>query len=84
MKTSLVKKRRFEELRQSILSHLVEGTNKTVNQISQETGINWKTVDNHLIYLTGRGWVKNTFSSPYVKIFEITDKGKEQINGGAG
>jgi predicted transcriptional regulator len=71
-------KRRFNELRDIILANLNTGR-KTVNQISSETGINWKTVDNHLIYLVGKGMAQIVFSSPYVKIFELTEIGKEYI-----
>lgn len=69
-------KRRFSEIRDLILANLYDGK-KTVNQISSETGINWKTVDNHLIYLVGKGMAQVVFSSPYVKIFELTGVGKE-------
>lgn len=71
-------KRKFDELREIILQCL-HGSQKTVNQISSETQINWKTVDNHLIYLVGTGMVNIVFSSQYVKIFELTDLGKEYI-----
>ena len=71
-------KRRFSDIRDLILKNLYTGR-KTVNQISSETGINWKTVDNHLIYLVGKGMAQVVFSSPYVKIFELTDLGKEYI-----
>jgi predicted ArsR family transcriptional regulator len=72
------KKRRFSELREIILNNLSKGR-KTVNQISQETGINWKTVDNHLIYLVGKGMAAVVYSSPYVKIFELSESGKEYL-----
>jgi predicted ArsR family transcriptional regulator len=71
-------KRKFSDLRDLILTNLDDGK-KTVNQISSETGINWKTVDNHLIYLVGTGMVQVVFSSPYVKIFELTEHGKEYV-----
>jgi DNA-binding transcriptional ArsR family regulator len=71
-------KRKFSDLRKIILKDLYDGK-KTVNQISSETKINWKTVDNHLIYLVGTGMVQVVFSSPYVKIFELTEQGKEYV-----
>ncbi len=71
-------KRRFSDLRDLILKNLDTGK-KTVNQLSSDSGINWKTVDNHLIYLVGRGMVEVVFSSPYVKIFELTEQGKEYL-----
>ena len=67
-------KRKFNELREIILRSLSEGQ-KTINQLSSETGINWKTVDNHLAYIVGKGYAKEIFSSRFVRIFEITEKG---------
>ncbi len=76
-------KKKFAEIRKLILDNLKSGQ-KTVNKISSETRINWKTVDNHIIYLIGRGYVKEVFVSPYVKIFELAERGKEflAIKGG--
>jgi len=71
-------KRRFRDIRVLILKSLYS-ERKTVNQISSETKINWKTVDNHLIYLIGKGLVEIVFSSPYVKIFELTETGKDYM-----
>jgi predicted transcriptional regulator len=71
-------KRTFEEIRKDILKSLSVGQN-TINHISHETDINWKTVDNHLVYLIGRGLVKEVFSSDYVRIVELTDEGKEYV-----
>jgi predicted transcriptional regulator len=75
-------KRRFSELRDLILKNLASGQ-KTVNQVSTETGINWKTVDNHLVHLVGKGLAKEVIHTEYVKIFEITDRGRERLTGGA-
>ena len=71
-------KRRFIEIRNSILLSLASGQ-KTINQISSETGINWKTVERHLIYLIGRGWAREVFRSSYVRIFELTAFGKDYL-----
>lgn len=71
-------KRPFIDLRNSILLALASGQ-KTINQISSETNINWKTVQRHLIYLIGRGWVREAFSSAYVRIFELTAFGKDYL-----
>ncbi len=71
-------KRTFKELRKKILKDLAIGQ-KTVNQISSETSINWKTVDNHLIHLVGRGFAREVFVSRYVKIYEITERGKAEL-----
>ena len=74
-----MKKRRFVELRNKILKFLQNKKQFTLNHIARSTKINWKTVDNHLTYLVGRGLVKEVFSSPYVRIFEITEKGLAQL-----
>ena len=71
-------KRTFIEIRNSILSSLASGQ-KTINQISSETFINWKTVERHLTYLTGKGWVREAFSSSYVRIYEMTAFGKDYL-----
>lgn len=71
-------KRTFVEIRNSILLSLASGQ-KTINQISSETMINWKTVDNHLVYLVGKGLVREAFSSAFVRIFELTAFGKDHL-----
>ena len=71
-------KRTFSELREIILNTLLGGK-KTLNEVSKASGINWKTVDNHIVYLIGRGMVTEVFSSPYVRIVELTEKGKEYL-----
>ena len=71
-------KRTFIEIRNSIILSLASGQ-KTINQISSETQINWKTVERHLIYLLGRGWIREAFSSAYVRIFELTAFGKDYV-----
>ena len=73
-----IQKRRFIDIRNSILLSLAQGQ-KTLNQISIETQINWKTVERHLIYLIGRGWAREAFSSAYVRVFELTAFGKDYI-----
>ena len=71
-------KRSYIEIRNSVLLCLASGQ-KTINQISNETQVNWKTVDRHLIYLTGKGWVREVFSSAYVRIYELTAFGKDYL-----
>lgn len=73
---SMQKKRTFDILRKKMLRAL-KGQ-KTVNQLASDTGINWKTVDRHLVYLIGKGFVIIIFESPYVKIYELSEKGKEE------
>ena len=72
------KKRRFHQLRDLILKNLKPGK-KTLNQLASDSGINWKTVERHIIFLIGKGMVHEVFSSPYVKIVELSDKGKEYL-----
>jgi predicted transcriptional regulator len=69
-------KRSFGEIRQEILSSLSK-EKETINTISKKANTNWRTAENHLTYLSGRGLVNEAFSSEYVRIFEITDEGKE-------
>lgn len=77
-KEEVKKKRTFDELRVSILGCLLEGQQST-NQVANYAGINWKTVENHLTYLLGRALVKEVYKSEYVRIFDITDEGKEYL-----
>ena len=71
-------KRTFVNIRTAILLSLASGQ-KTINQISSEAQVNWKTVERHLIYLVGKGWVREAFSSAYVRIFELTAFGKDYL-----
>ena len=74
-----MKKRRFRELRDSILNLIKNKKEFTLNQIARSAKINWKTVDNHITYLIGRGFVKEVFSSPYVRIVQITERGSKHL-----
>ena len=71
-------KRTFIKIRDSILISLASGQ-KTINQVSNEAQINWKTVERHLIYLIGKGWVREVFSSAYLRVFELTAFGKDYL-----
>ncbi len=71
-------KRTFVEIRRNLLSSMKNGK-KTINQLASVAGVNWKTTQRHLIFLMGKGFVHEVFSSPYVKIYDLTDKGKEVI-----
>ena len=73
-------KRTFGVIRENILLCLTKGR-MTINQIANGSGINWKTVEKHLTYLIGRKLVEEVFSSEYVRIFELTKKGKEFVEG---
>ena len=74
-------KRGYSELRYLILNSLKNGE-KSLNELSRISGINWKTCDNHLIWLIGMEWVEEVFSSRYVRIFKISEKGKERLSAG--
>lgn len=73
-----VKKRTFDNLRFLILATLMN-RRKTINQIAKDISVNWKTVENHLTYLLGKKKISEIFSSKYVRIFEISDKGKQHV-----
>lgn len=77
-KGGFIVKRTFVSIRNSILMSLASGQ-KTINQISGEAQINWKTVERHLVYLVGKGWVREAFNSSYVRIFELTAFGKDYL-----
>ncbi len=72
-------KRTFVEIRDIIFVTLDEGR-KTINQISNESGVNWRTVEKHLTYLIGKRYVSEVFSSEYVRIFELTALGLEYLS----
>lgn len=63
-------RRKFEEIRKLILIDLRQGQ-RTVNQIAESTGLTWRTVDSHLIYLVGKGLAEPVFVSEYVKIYRL-------------
>lgn len=71
-------KRTFCVIRENILLCLTKGR-MTINQVANCSGINWKTVEKHLTFLIGRKMVEEVFSSEYVRIFELTGRGKEFV-----
>lgn len=71
-------RRSFADIRFDLLQAISTGRT-TVNDLSKRTEINWKTVDNHLIYLCGRGWAEKVYDSPNIKIFDITQEGSEHL-----
>ncbi len=79
-KKQQIKKRSFIQIRKRILSELLEGE-RTINELSIRTNTNWRTVESHLVYLVGRGLIKEVFSSEYVRIFRITELGKLHSSG---
>jgi len=71
-------KRSFQEIRNILLLQLYR-EKKTINKLASDSNINWRTTELHLNYLVGRGLVREVFSSPYARIYEITEKGKEVV-----
>ena len=65
-------------LRKLILAELSNG-NRTINQISVNTGINWRTVEAHLEFLAAQGDAAELLNSEYVRIFAITRQGAEKL-----
>ena len=72
----IVKKRTFSELRSLLLIALLGGQH-TTNQLSIRSGINWRTVEAHLMFLIGKGLVTEVLKSDYVRIFKLTFHGEE-------
>ncbi|HZX44091.1 MAG TPA: ArsR family transcriptional regulator [Candidatus Nanoarchaeia archaeon] len=71
-------KRTFSDLRKEILLCLSTGQH-TINQLSYETRINWRTVELHLTYLVGKGLIREAFSSKYARVFELSELGVNYI-----
>lgn len=72
----MISRRSFVEIRKILIRELARG-NKNINELARATKLNWRTTENHLIYLIGRGYVNKVIDSPYVKIFSLTKKGKK-------
>ncbi|MEM4282693.1 MAG: ArsR family transcriptional regulator [Candidatus Woesearchaeota archaeon] len=79
----MASKRTFHEIRDIILYNLANGK-KTAHQISTETGIGWKTVNNHLTYLIGIGMIKVIFSNNHMKVVELSEQGRAYIEAKGG
>ncbi len=69
-------KRTFYELRQLILRELSNGQ-QTINALSKNAGINWRTSNEHLEFLAKNGDVTEVVSSEYVRIFRLTEQGEK-------
>lgn len=67
-------KRTFYEIRNEILLSLSKGK-MTINQLANDSGINWRTVEKHLTFLIGKKLVEEVFSSEYVRVFDLTPQG---------
>jgi predicted transcriptional regulator len=71
-------KRKFDEIRIRMLKTLSSNKQQTMNELANNSGLCWRTVKSHIIYLKGKGWAKEVLITPYVRIFEITEKGTEE------
>jgi len=68
-------KRKFPEIRDLMIINLEK--QKTINQLANDSGINWRTVEKHLTYLIGKKIVEEIKSSKYIRIFELTENGRK-------
>ncbi|RJQ19967.1 hypothetical protein C4580_04755 [Candidatus Woesearchaeota archaeon] len=71
----------YREIRQLILDAFDSGE-RTVNDIAQTTGLTWRTVNLHLIYLLGTQKIEPVFISSYVKIYRKKTEPAKTISGG--
>jgi len=71
-------KRTYPEIRIKLLKTLSKGQ-QSLNELSKNSGINWRTCNNHLTFLIGLELAEEIFSSRYVRIFKITEKGISEI-----
>ncbi|MBS3159408.1 hypothetical protein J4436_01335 [Candidatus Woesearchaeota archaeon] len=71
-------KRTFNEIRERILISLYS-KKKSINEISINTGVNWKSVEKHLTFLVGKGLVEEVCSTEYIRIFDLTKIGCEGV-----
>jgi len=71
-----MKKRTFEVVRKILLKRLLK-KDMTINELGKISSVNWKTTERHLVYLCGKGFVKEILFTSYVKIYGITERGKE-------
>jgi PAS domain S-box-containing protein len=72
-------KRTFKTIRNIIIVCLSKGE-LSINEVAHLSGVNWKTVENHLTYLIGKKLVKENFSSKYVRLFGLTERGYQYIS----
>ncbi|MBS3148482.1 ArsR family transcriptional regulator [Candidatus Woesearchaeota archaeon] len=68
----------YQEIRQKIIDEFSRGE-RTVNQIAKSTGLTWRTVDLHLIWLTGKGAIEPVFLSEYVKIYRKKEHAESRL-----
>ena len=71
----------FGRIRYIILSAFKD-KQLTAYEISKITGIYWPTVRNHLIYLKGTDMIKEVFRHNRLKVFGLTEEGKNYLKRG--
>ncbi len=49
----------------------------SIHDLASRAGVNWSTTQRQLIILKGKDLVREVFSHPRLRLFEITPKGKE-------
>ena len=69
-------KRTFGEIRRELIVALSSNSECSINFLSRNCDINWRTVEKHLVYLVGRGYAEEIFSSEYVRILKATERGQ--------
>jgi predicted transcriptional regulator len=77
-KPSKTGKREYGEIRRALLRGLAGGQ-RNINELATTSKVNWRTTRNHMIYLVGSSYARMIFSSPQVKIYEITENGMEAL-----
>jgi len=73
-----VLKRKHKEIRKLILENLKDKI-LSINEISTSIKSKWNVANNHLIWLKGKEFVKETMTHRRLRLFEITKKGKEYL-----
>jgi len=63
-------RRRFKEIRESILQSLLSGS-RTVNEISRKTNSKWEVVMKHLEWLEREGKVTKVVTESGLKIYSL-------------
>jgi predicted transcriptional regulator len=72
------KRRTFSKIRYALLKNLAL-SQKNIRELATTSKVNWRTTRDHMIFFLGMGYAREVFSSPQVRIFEITQKGMEAL-----
>ena len=71
-------RRTHKILRRIILSHITYQP-ISINELSDKTKIDWYTVERQLNYLKGRELVAEAFRHRQLRLFKITELGKDVL-----